>query len=366
MLVTIILFIAILGILVFVHELGHFIMARKMGMAVEEFGFGFPPRLFGIKRGKTMYSINLIPVGGFVKIKGEQGDQRDADDSFAHKKIWQRAVVLSAGVAMNVLLAYVLISFGLAVGLPSVSTGSAPAHSTVTNQALQIIQVSNDSPAAAAGLSSGDIIKSIDQTSVQTVTAFQEYTKVRADTPITVTVQRGKAVRTIQVTPKNNAGENSAIIGVYLAETATVRYVWYAALWQGARTTIDIGWQIIVTFFTIIKNLIIGHGVGLDVAGPVGIAAMTGQVAKLGAIYILQFTALLSINLAIINFVPFPALDGGRVLFLIIEKIRRKAVNQRVEAIIHNVGFFLLLSLVALVTFRDVTRLGFSIKQFFQ
>ena len=170
-------------------------------------------------------------------------------------------------------------------------------------------------------------------------------------------IERGQEIFEKIITPRDYEETGEAKIGAWLAETGIVSYPWYVAIWMGAKTTISITWQIIAAFYDILKNLVITQQVSADIAGPVGIAVMTGQVAKLGFIYILQFMAILSINLVIINFIPFPALDGGRVLLLIIEKIRGKPLNQRIEAAIHNIGFLMLLLLLLVVTFRDVFRI---------
>ncbi len=379
MFITILLFIVILGLLIFVHEFGHFYMARKMGIGVDEFGFGYPPRIFGIQKSKkdnrwhvigrfskkknpeengdVVYSINWIPVGGFVKIKGEQGDTRKDKDSFSSKKIWQRVVVLSAGVVMNLILAFIIISIGFGLGLPSMVGDSLPQSAEVKDRRLQIVEVIEDSPSKAAGLELGDTIKSIDGTSVVTISDFQDYIQPRADSEVALRIGRGDEVLDKIIIPKDYEESGEAKIGAWLAETGIVSYPWYVAIWMGAKTTISITWQIIVAFYDIIKNFVITQQVSADIAGPVGIAVMTGQVVKLGFIYILQFTAILSINLVILNFMPFPALDGGRVFLLIIEKIRGKPLNQRIEAAIHNIGFLLLLLLLVIITFRDVFRI---------
>ncbi|MBI5038036.1 MAG: RIP metalloprotease RseP [Candidatus Kerfeldbacteria bacterium] len=375
MLLTIILFVVILGLLVFVHELGHFMAARRMGMAVDEFGFGFPPRAFGLYKNavgtwkivfrktpesdqprSTIYSINWFPLGGFVRIKGEQGDKKNEADSFSFHKPWRRAVVLMAGVSMNVIFAFVLISIGAGIGLPGVVDESLPSYARVSNDQLQIVQVNDDTPAAQAGLQAGDTVLSIDDQEVASVSAFQEYTQPRLGKEMTITVRRGDEVTTHPVTPEALYEEGKGAIGTALAETAFITYPWYIAPWIGLQTTISLLWQIIATFGIIIAGLFTGQSAGVDVAGPIGVAALTGQVAQLGFIYVLQFAAILSINLAIINAIPFPALDGGRLLFVIIEKIRGKVIQHRTETLIHNLGFMLLMLLVVFVTFKDLNR----------
>ncbi|MFH1822764.1 MAG: RIP metalloprotease RseP [Patescibacteria group bacterium] len=375
MLVTIIIFLILLSVLVFVHELGHFLMARRYGVKAEEFGFGFPPRIWGIYRNKegkwqqvkgkrevidapgTIMSINWIPLGGFVKIKGENGENEEENDSFSGRSIWQRFVMLSAGVSMNIILAAILISIGLMFGLPQALDGINP-KAEISNEKIQIAQVLPNTPAAAVGLEMADIIISIDNQEFKTEDDIQAYNKSKVGQELTYKIKRGQEELIFQVTPTIIEEIGAGGIGISIVTTGLVKYPWYLAIWEGVKTTIFLTWYIIVAFYDLFKNLIFGQGVSIDIAGPVGIAAFTGQVARMGFIYLIQFTALLSINLAIINFLPIPALDGGRVLFLIIEKIKGSPVKREVEAVIHNIGFTILMLLVLVVTFRDVARFG--------
>lgn len=356
MFTTILIFIVILAILVLVHEIGHFISARKLGVAVEEFGFGFPPRLWGKKRGETTYSINWIPIGGFVRLKGEGGDDKSTG-SFAVQPAWRRAVILVAGVAMNIVLAFVLLSFGFGIGFPTVVTDEQIPQARDVK--IQIVSLSPDSPAIKAGLEIGDSIIALDGNSVASLTELQKYIGARAGVNIAVTYNRDNKIFTQNIAPIILSQiKDRAVLGVSLMQTGTISYSWYEAIWQGAVATINLTKEIVLAFGSLFKNLIINQQVPKDIAGPVGIAVLTGEVVKLGFIYVLQFAALLSLNLAIINILPFPALDGGRLLFVIIEKIRRKPNNERIEAIVHRIGFLLLMILIVLVTYRDVVRLG--------
>lgn len=355
MLLTIIVFVFILGLLVFVHELGHFVAARKNGVKVEEFGFGFPPRMFGVKRGETIYSLNWIPLGGFVKIKGETGEHKEDKDSFANKKIWRRAVILASGVLMNFVLAAVILSVGFMIGLPQVVDGE-DGHAIVRDAKVQIVQVLENTPAAEAGLLPGDVILSIDGQKIEDVTVMQDYLGGKIDTPVKIVLERDgqqleKELKPVFLTETGRGG-----VGVGLLKSGIVSYRWYLAIWKGAENTAFFTKEVVVAFYELIKNLIVTQKVSVDLSGPVGIAVLTGQVARMGFIYLLQFTALLSINLAVINFLPFPALDGGRILFLVIEKIRRRPVSQKIENTVHNIGFALLMILVILVTYRDVIK----------
>lgn len=364
----------VLSILVFAHELGHFLTALLFGLKPKEFGFGFPPRVWGKyknKEGKwksvkgstevndadsTIYSVNLIPLGGFVNL-GEDEINETGPNSFAGKKIWQRAVILSAGVTMNILLAMVLIIIGLMFGMPQ-STDGLPKEAKISNQQIQIMQVIADTPAAKAGVKAGDVIVSIDNVKFSRYADLQKYVDEKTGKELTYKLKRNTEELEKKITPQKMSETKRGGIGVAIAETGVVRYPWYLAIWEGAKTTILLTWAIIVAFFNLFKELLTGHGVSADLSGPVGIANMTGQVARMGIAYLLQFVALLSINLAVINFLPLPALDGGRVLFLIIEKIKRSPVKRETEALIHNIGFILLMLLVLFVTLKDVSNLA--------
>lgn len=355
MIITLLVFVFILGLLVFVHELGHFVAARKNGVKVEEFGFGFPPRMFGVKRGETIYSINWIPLGGFVKIKGEAGENKEDTDSFANKKIWQRSLILASGVLMNFILAAVLLSVGFMVGLPQVIDGE-DGYARIRDAKIQIIQVLDGTPAKDAELQPGDTLLSIDGQSIEKVEQMQDYVAGKIEVPVKMVFERDGSQIEKEITPVFLPETGRGGIGVGLLKSGIVSYPWYLALWKGAAATVTFTGEVIVAFYELIKNLIITQKVSVDLSGPVGIAVLTGQVARMGFIYLLQFTAMLSVNLAVINFLPFPALDGGRIIFLVIEKIRRRPVSQKIENLVHNIGFAMLMVLILLVTYRDIAR----------
>lgn len=363
---TIIIFIVVLSVLVFAHELGHFWTARRLGVKAEEFGFGFPPRVFGWQfkagrfhfiRGKralteaesergTVYSLNWIPIGGFVKIKGENGEGLSEQDSFASKKIWQRALILAAGVIMNIFLAFVLFSACFMIGAPQATDNSGQ---------VQIEEVMAKSPAEKAGIKAGDLIMSLDGQTFFQVSEVQNFISQKKDQAFDVEVKRGGEIFKINV--KAEVKDDKALIGVGLGQIEIVRYPWYKAIAEGFKYTFSVLWLIIVAFFELLRNLVTGHSVGEAVGGPVRIAQMTGDVARVGIVYLLNFTALLSLNLAVINFFPFPALDGGRLLFLVIERIKGSPVKREFEAAMHNIGFILLMMLIIWVTIKDVLRI---------
>jgi len=360
MFTTIIVFILILGLIIFVHELGHFILSKRAGIKVEEFGFGFPPRIFGIKRGETIYSLNWLPLGGFVKIYGEDGKKKgdtDTGRAFYSKPIGTRAKILVAGVTMNILLAIILLGIGHWIGLPTIIE-----HDDVVEGArIQIVQVALESPADESEIKMGDTIKGMvvggEQVAVNSIEQIQEVTKAHRGEKITVVVERGNQVLEKEIIPRVFYPEDEGPLGVALARTAIVSYPWYQSLYKGVVDTISLTWLIIVAFVTIIWQLITTGKLVVEIAGPVGIFDLTGQAAQLGFIYILQFTAILNINLAIINALPFPALDGGRLLFLAVEKIKGSPISQKIENIAHTAGFVILILLMIAVTWRDVVRL---------
>lgn len=366
---TILIFVVLLGLLVFVHELGHFLTAIRNGIRVDEFGFGFPPRILGIVKdettgkyrfvwggkempsGKTVYSLNWIPLGGFVKIAGEDGHDTSDPESFAGKSAWVRIKVLSAGVAMNFLFAWFLISIVLMLGLPQPIDPSE--HGKYPDARIQILSIGKGTPAEAMGLSMGDAILSLNGKRMTSLEQVSEEIKSHKGQQITVEVDRFGKMLTLSGTPRTEYPENEGALGISFSETAVVSYPWYEAIYQGGITTYNITMAIFEAFGKMIASLFGAEKTALDVTGPVGIVYLTKQMSDLGLPYLLQFAALLSINLGIINILPIPALDGGRILFILIEKLKGSPVSRRVEGMIHQIGFVLLLLLMLLVTVRD-------------
>ena len=364
-LITILIFIVVLGILVFVHEFGHFIAAKKSGVAVEEFGFGYPPRMFGKKIGQTTYSLNWIPIGGFVKIKGVVGDDENIENtkkeknSFTDKSFIKKFIILFAGIGMNFILAVIVFTAAYAIGA-AVDAETAESGGTITNKKVVIQSILPDSPAKNAGLQVGNEIISINNIKVENTETIQNITKNQLNQNITfeiVTSQNLIAVINVQSKEYTFEEEKYTGIGVGLQEIATIKYPLHKAFWLSLKTTGFIVVQIGLILFEMIRAIFTSSTLNQDFAGPVGIASMTGQAARLGFVPLLQFIGLLSINLGIFNLLPIPALDGGRIIFLILEKIRKKAVNQKTEAIIHNIGFILLMLILLLVTFKDIVKI---------
>ncbi|PJC53417.1 MAG: RIP metalloprotease RseP [Candidatus Magasanikbacteria bacterium CG_4_9_14_0_2_um_filter_41_10] len=389
---TLILFVGILALLVLVHEWGHFFVARKSGIKVYEFGFGFPPRAFGWykdpKTGKfvfvngkgkntlketvggedrespdefpaTVYSLNWLPLGGFVKIKGENGELAQESDSFGSKPFWKKGSVLIAGVTMNVFLAAVLLSAGFTIGLPAdKDVLSDPRAIVVEEPAVTAQQVENGSPADSAGVKYGDILLSISGTPLITSSDLVTYVEAHPTEEAILEVKRGEDIVTLTLTPAQLSDEDATPrLGIILADAGIVRYPWYIAIWKGILVALFGVVNIFLTFFFLIKGLVTGQGLAFSVAGPVGIAVVVGESARLGMSYLINIVAMLSLSLAVINILPIPALDGGRLFFVVYERLFKKPVPMKYEQTAHTIGFLLLMILIVVVTWRDITNL---------
>src|SRR3989344_3329563 len=275
--ITLLLFILILGILVLAHEWGHFIVARRNGLTVEEFGFGFPPRIFSWKSGGTLYSINLLPLGGFVKILGENGDESEANNpkSFSSKSIGVRSLVTIAGVIMNFLLGALLLIIGFYVGLPQVLNEEN--EIIAKNIQIQIVAISNNSPAEKAGLKLGDALNDFGE-----VSELQTFINKNKGKEIALAVNRGKEAISVKLTPRTNPPVSEGAIGVALVKTGVVSYSWRQSIWLGAKSAFIAVWEIIKGFFGLIKNLLMAGEVPKEEYGPGGVVVFTKQTAKLG------------------------------------------------------------------------------------
>ena len=357
-------FIVIIVALIVVHEFGHFILAKLLGIRVDEFGIGFPPKLFGFKYGETEYTINLIPFGGFVKIFGEDPDEEsiggpDSDRSFVNKPKWAQAVVLVAGVAFNTIFAWMLFVLVFMVGMPTSTQGFE--QDVVQNAELTIIDVLEESPADQAGLEAGDVITHVESVGVvaeeltsDSVTAFiQEH----GELPISVTYKRGGDTQTVEVMPVFNTEAQAPVVGVYMDTIGTVQLGLVGALGAGTLMTGDMIAAISVGLYDFFKQIALGTADFGSVAGPVGIVGLVGDASALGIVYVLNFIAIISLHLAILNLVPFPALDGGRLLFVLIEKIKGSPISPRIANMVNGVGFLLLLLLMLVITYNDILRL---------
>ena len=355
MLGSIVVFIIVLSILILVHEAGHFFVAKKAGVKVEEFGFGIPPRVWGKKVGETTYSINLLPFGGFVRLHGENVEEEveEPERAFLNKGKLQRTAIILAGVFMNFVLAMVAFSIVYSFsGIPR-----------ETDQ-VKLLEVTPASPAQEAGMLEGDIVKFVNDTPVSSIEEFtsliDEYKGERTNI-VVLRQEAGKQTeKTIRLVPREKPPENEGPLGVVISSTE----IYFPPIWQRPFVGIYYGFQ--EAFFWT-KTVIAGLGdifAGLfrgqtpkDIAGPVGIYAITSQAASAGILTLINFIGFLSIQLAVLNVLPFPALDGGRLLFIGIESVFGKKVLPKVEAIIHTIGMVILLGLIFAITFYDIKRL---------
>ena len=344
MLVTVLIFIGVLVGIIIAHELGHFITAKACGVEVKEFGVGLPPRLFGVKRGETVYSLNAIPLGGFTKMTGEE-DPR-APRSLASKPFAARLLVLSAGSLMNFLLP--LILFTIAFMIP---------HNMVIGDVL-VEDVASGSPAALAGIEPGDSIVSINGKPVDNSSDLQRYIQLGLGRETTVRVEHSDStVEDVSVVPRWRPPEGQGSVGIVISmpETTVIRQS--EPFWRAPSLAVTACVETMGLFKNAILSMLAGTS-SLTLTGPVGIAQMTGEVARVGISPLLEFAAFLSLNIGLINLFPLPALDGGRICFLLLEKIRRgQRVSPKTEGMVHLIGFLLLMGVLAAVTYGDIMRI---------
>jgi regulator of sigma E protease len=340
---TIVVGIIALSVLIVVHELGHFIAAKATGVPVEEFGIGFPPRLYGRKWRGTIYSINWIPFGGFNKISGEVDPA--VPGGLASRGYGVRLLVLSGGIIMSLLLPFVLLAVAYMVP-----------HDIVSGQVV-VEEVVPNSPAEMAGILPGDTIVSIEGHEIKNGGDISRYVQLNLGKEIDISLEHANATtEAVSLTPRWRPPEGEGAVGIaYQTEDAVIiseSYPPWEAIPIGARSCIEA--------MVLYKNGILGMILGtipFTPAGPVGIVQVTGEVAQSGVSPVLELMAFISIAVAITQLIPFPALDGGRMLFVLLEWIRRgKRISPRTEGIVHSIGFMVLLALLVLITYQDIFR----------
>jgi regulator of sigma E protease len=361
---SILIFLAVLFVLVLVHEWGHYITAKLTGMRVDEFGIGFPPKLFGIKKGETEYTFNALPIGGFVKIYGEDAEAtKDGGDyarSFTGKSRWAQALVLVAGVTMNILFAWFLFSSAFMWGIEK-GVDEATASESAR---LVVSDVLVDGPAADAKLPRGASITAVTRgtESLSNIipSQFSEFVSKEAGVPVQIAYTLGSELFLTTIVPEVGLIEsepNRPAIGIALSMVDRVEYSLVEAVTEGFTHTVKSTVAITVGIFDLLRDAVMGEADFTQVAGPIGIVGLVGEASAFGFSALLMFTAFISLNLAVINLLPFPALDGGRLLFVFIEAVTQRQLPARATQVMNTVGFFLLIGLMVVVTWNDIARL---------
>lgn len=360
-LTLIIAFFSLIALMV-IHEFGHFIIAKKFGVKVEEFGIGYPPRLFGKKFGETIYSVNLIPLGAFVRIYGEEGGLDDYR-SFSNLAIWKRALIVVGGVVAFWIASIIIFSVVFAIGADLPIGDETVAG--VTNAKVKVIYVSKGSPADVAGLQTGDTIKQIGNSAatepVEKISDFQNFISQNLGKEVTVSLDRKGASINTTLTPRQSPPEGEGAIGIGLERIGTLfqKYSWYQAPIQGVVYTWQTTVNGVVGLYQVFANLFSGKGVpsGAELAGPLGITVFLARAVDYGVGFFLYFIGTISVFIAIFNLFPIPALDGGKLVFLFLEKIMKKPVPVKIEQNITVIFFLILISLSIFVTIRfDIPR----------
>lgn len=358
---TIIIFIAVIVVLILIHELGHFLVAKRAGARVDEFCIGFPPRIISKQKGETKYSLGIIPLGGFVKIFGENSEEGAEKSPRSLENLSRRsqAAIMFAGVFFNILFAWVVFSVIPIFGMSVPSDYKSPFGEKIEGKTI-IIETLEESPAEKAGLQEGDAIISATAESDKIKSPISEnlnnFVEAHSNSSIEITYERDGEIENALIKPtKNIEGfEDKAIIGIGIYEESILKTSVLTAPLEGAYLTITTTTGIIYAFFDLIKDAILGNASLQNVSGPVGIFEYTSEAFEIGVKTLLLFVALISINLAIINLLPLPALDGGRLLVLGIEGVIRRRVNPNIVNWINTIGFFLLIVLMIVVTINDI------------
>ena len=360
MILTLIVAFISLLFLIISHEFGHFILAKKFGMKVEEFGIGYPPKLWGKKYGETLYSINLLPFGAFVRILGHEERVNDPR-SFTAKPIWQRSLVILGGVISFWIICFILMTFLMMTGMPMEIGDDETAG--FTNSRVQLLAVAPNSPASSAGLKVGDTILSVEGKDskikkVETVGELQSFIKDNSGKNIVIVVQRGREVFDVMAEPRKNPPQNEGALGVALIRTGLKTFPWYQAPIEGAKETWNLTITIVDGWRMVLSSLFSGHGLpqGAEVRGIVGIFDLFVQTGEMGSTYFIRFVAIIAVSLALVNVLPIPALDGGWFVLLMIEAVRKKPIDEKWEKRITSFFFILLILLMIFITFKDILR----------
>jgi len=355
---NILLFVFLLGFIVFVHEFCHFIAAKKANAKIEEFCIGFPPRIYQTKKGKIRYSIGIIPWGGFVKILGEDPTEKQKKGSFYTLSFWQRFWIILAGVISNFLLAIILFTIVFSLGYPKVIESEKDLK-IAKDISIQIIYVEKNSPAEKAGLAVGDKILKMESKKEKIypkeVKDVQNFTKKYLGQKITIEIKRKNKVLSLDVVPRKNIPKGQGPIGIMLEKTGIVKYSIIKSFILSFKISFNYTKLTFWGLGKLIKDAILGTKTpGIELTGPIGAGNFFSKIANLGLVYIINFAAIISLSLGIFNALPFPALDGGRLLFLLIEKIKRSPINPKIEKTVNQIGFCLLIILAIIIAIKDI------------
>ncbi len=358
MLLTILIFLLILLVLVLAHEFGHFITAKLAGVRVDEFAFGFPPRIASFQKGETRYSLNLLPLGGFVKIHGEEGEDLQNPRSFGAKPFATKIAIIAAGVLFNLLLAYFLLSMGFMLGTP-VPLGDEDIN---LEAQIRITEVQKNSPAELAGIETGDALIKLsagkEALEANKITEVQKFIARHKGERIEITLSRsGKTIQE-EATIRSETQPGEGALGIAMARLGIERLSFFRALARGIGVTSDLTILTAKALWQFFGQIFSGRANMEGVSGPVGIVSIVGDFSRFGIVFLIQLTALLSINLALINLIPFPGLDGGRIFFLALEKLKGSPFNWKVSRAVHAAGFALLILLMIFVTYHDIVKLN--------
>ena len=347
----------LIGVLILVHEVGHFYVARKLGVRVEEFSIGFGKKVFSRMRRGVRYSVRMLPFGGFVKLYGEHGGGEDDPESYSAQPAWKRFLILSAGVAMNIVAGWVFFSAAAAIGLPT------PVSDGATGVPVSIIEVSPHSPAADAGLRFGDIIESLEIGGVRVMIATEQELidaiGQHKEEEVFLHILRGSEQLTLRAIPRQNPPAGEGALGVSLARLQIQRASLLWAPIEGGLTLWRTTAATMAGLKLIASELVFRRRAPEGVSGPVGIFFFAHDIARLGFSYLLQFAGVISVNLAVMNFLPIPLLDGGWVFLLFVEKLRGGVrLGRRAENAALALGFAVLGTLMIAVTYQDILRNG--------
>jgi regulator of sigma E protease len=361
-----VIFILLLIVLILVHEFGHFACAKLFGIKVEEFGIFFPPRLFAWKFGETEYSVNSIPMGGFVRIFGENDHEGvKAPRSFASKSRFVQAAVVVAGIVMNLAFAWLILSFGYMVGLPTAVDHEG--FGIVQNQKVTIVGILPNSPAQGANITPGDNVivvqaggETMDTRILNTnhqADAVRNFIKTHQEDALTVTLENAGAQRNISLQAVSGLVSDRKALGVELEDVGVLQLPLHLALLQGAILTKNFTVLTATGLSGFFIDMVHGALNWNGIAGPIGIVSLGSHIVSQGFASAVELVATISISLALFNVIPIPGLDGGRLLFIAIEGIRGKALSKRLSLGLTVVGFALLITLMLVVSYHDIARL---------